>query len=214
MIEREKGKLSQQLENIISLLVVSGRTCKSIGLFNGKMGMVVFLFHVARQTKNISFADIASELIDEIQDDIHADSPLSYRYGLSGIGVGIEYLAQQHFLTVDTDDVLEDFDRIFFTQIYERKLYLSFQELTDFKRYFLVRSENAQTKKRSFLHKAIDEISILQELQKRVSGSSVNIPYPYLSIESENWGLEGYAGKGLTLLSELNPRHSIWLNFK
>ena len=83
----------RQLENLISLVIVSGRACEPVGLFNSKMGIVIFLFHYAEQTRDASFADIAYELMDEIQDGIDAHFLSNYANGLAGIGAGIEYLA-------------------------------------------------------------------------------------------------------------------------
>ena len=69
-----------------------------------------FFFHYAYYAKIELFEDYAVEIIEQIQKTIHQDSPVDYGRGLAGIGVGIEYLAQNKFLDINTNEILEDFD--------------------------------------------------------------------------------------------------------
>jgi hypothetical protein len=131
-----KEQMMQELENLVAMFIDTGYTCNATGLFDEKMGMVIFLFHHARQTRGVRFKNMAEMLIDEIQSAIHADFPIDYACGLTGIGVGIEYLVQQGFIDADTDDIPDDFDHTFTKQIHERKPYLSSHDLMDFKRFF------------------------------------------------------------------------------
>lgn len=82
-----------------------------IGLFNGKMGCDIFLFHAARHVKSSLYEDYAGELFGEIFEDIHEDIPIGLSHGLCGIGWGTEYLARQGFLEGDTNDVLTKIDK-------------------------------------------------------------------------------------------------------
>ena len=131
------------------------------------------------------------------------------------IGVGIEYLAQQGFWAIDTDSILNDFDNLFAEQINQRKLYLSYQEVSDLKRFFSARLDNPQTKKRDFLDKTLKDVITLLGLHEKVS---VKLEYPQLRKKlpdnPENWGLKGYAGNGLSLLSDINPEHNTWLKLR
>jgi hypothetical protein len=215
ILNKNREQIIQQLESLVTIFIDLGQSCKSIGLFDGKMGMVIFLFHYARQTRDARFKNMAEMLIDEIQSTIHADSPIDYACGLTGIGVGIEYLAQQGFMDVDTDDILEDFDRIFTKQIHECKLYLSSHDLMDFKRFFLLRMKNYRTKKTALFKESINAITDLLELHQKVSACyerhRIFISYSGDTI----WGLpDGYAGKGLALLSALDSQHDTWLTLK
>jgi hypothetical protein len=214
-LSESRERIMQQLESLATMLVESGHSCKSIGLFDGKMGMVIFLFHYARQTLDNRFSNMAEMLIDEIQSTIHADSPIDYAFGLTGIGVGIEYLAQYGFINIETDDILEDFDQIFIKQIHERKLYLSYIDLIDFKRFFSLRMKNPRTKKNDLFQQAIRAITTLLKLHQKVSAcherQRIFISYSGDTI----WGLpEGYAGRGLSLLSALDSQHDTWLTLK
>jgi hypothetical protein len=77
-------------------------------------------FFIMQYTENKMFEDYAVEIIEQIQAEIHRKSPADYENGLAGIGVGIEYLAQNGFLDINTDEILEDFnDRINRDIVYE-----------------------------------------------------------------------------------------------
>jgi len=212
---KEDTLILHQLENLADLLTVSGHTCHFPGLSYGKMGIVIFLFHYARQSQNISFENEAEALIDEIQAAIQIDYSIGYADGLTGIGTGIEYLAQHGFLSIETDEILEDFDTLFAEQIHKNKLYLSYQDLSDLKRFFEARLENPQTEKRSFLNQTMTDILTLLELHDRVAATfeethSWKLPPD----DPTNLGLEGQAGKGLVLLSKLDSQHHSWLKLR
>ena len=205
----------QQLKALAAEFAISIQTCKYLGLSYGKMGVVIFLFHYARQIQDALLEDKAVELLSEIQNSLHVDLPLGYAIGLSGIGAGIEYLAQQDFIRVDIDDFQEDFDKQFIKQIHNRKLYLSTQDLTGMKRYFSARLENPETKKRDFLHATMDELLSLLDLHYKLSVTFEELPKWHLNPDDpENWGIEGRAGKGLTILTTLNPQHNTWLKLR
>ena len=211
----EKEHILHRLEDMVSMIAKSYTDYKTIGLSYGMMGSVVFLYHYARHTKDTNYTEIAEALMDKIHSSIHAGFPINYAQGLTGIGAAIEYLVQQGFIETDTDEILDDFDTLFTEQVHNRMLYLSSPDLADLKRYYAARLENPKTKKCDFLHQTIMDIDGLMELHERVSvtfeGASASHSF---SQERESWGLDGYAGKGLALLSELDTQHNTWLKLK
>ena len=58
----------------------------NIGLFNGKTGLMLYLFYYARHSGNSLYEDFAMELFDEICRDISPDTPVGLGNGLCGIG--------------------------------------------------------------------------------------------------------------------------------
>ena len=82
-----------------------------LGLYHGKMGIVLFFAHYARYTGEAMYDDFAGELLDEVYEEIHTDLPINFEYGLCGIGWGIEYLFQNRFIEGDSNSVLEDVDK-------------------------------------------------------------------------------------------------------
>lgn len=107
-MEKTKINIDQRM---INTLLLHSSFIDTLGLLNGKMGISIFFYHVARKTGNTIYEDYAGELIDEIYEDINLSTPLDFANGLAGIGWGIEYLVQNHFIEADTDDVLGEIDK-------------------------------------------------------------------------------------------------------
>lgn len=83
------------------------------GLFYGKMGVVVFLFHYAFIRQDGFYENIAINLISEIFSQVNLQTSIDYANGLSGIGNAIEYLYQNDFISGDINEILCDFDLLF-----------------------------------------------------------------------------------------------------
>lgn len=106
-------------QNLITSLLLNGRLMQNIGLMHGKTGLAVVFYHLARKTGNTAFETFAEELIDDIIPVLSTQLPIDFENGLAGIGWGIEYLIQNHFLEADSDEVLEDFDKQIFLKFLE-----------------------------------------------------------------------------------------------
>jgi hypothetical protein len=155
---------------IINSLILNASFIDNLGLMHGKMGISIFFFHLARQTKNQIYEDYAGELIDEIYEEITANTPVNFENGLAGIGWGIEYLVQNKFIEADTDEVLEEFDnRIFKELIYNTPKEIGLLNgIVGIGAYFLKRIQNPAsnedkittlTNKQTLIH-LIDELEL------------------------------------------------------
>jgi len=82
-----------------------------IGIWKGRMGVVIFLFHYAQYSNNDLYKDLAENMLTDIFNDIRKDTHYGFATGISGIGWGIEYLFQQGFIEGDTNEILSDFDK-------------------------------------------------------------------------------------------------------
>lgn len=98
-------------QRITNTLLLNASFIDNLGLMHGKMGIAIYFFHLARETKSSIYEDYAGELIDEIYEEISIHTPCDFGNGLAGIGWGIEYLVQNGFIDADTDEVLEEFDK-------------------------------------------------------------------------------------------------------
>ena len=103
------------LQRISNILLINGGFLSDPGLYSGEMGLVLFFFRYARFTQNGLFAEYSFDLIQTIQNRIHAETPINYKAGITGIGATFEYLVQNGFVEADTDDLLEEFDRQIFS---------------------------------------------------------------------------------------------------
>jgi glycosyltransferase involved in cell wall biosynthesis len=82
-----------------------------IGIWKGRMGVVIFLFHYALFSGNNLYKILAEKMLTDVLNDIRIDTHYGFVAGLSGIGWGIEYLCQQGFIEGDTNEILSDFDK-------------------------------------------------------------------------------------------------------
>ena len=106
--------MEKTLKFICETLMQKGVTVNRPGLMHGKMGIAIFYFHYAHFTGDTLFEDYAMELIERLQEQIAQNHVFDYAEGLAGIGAGIEYLAQNKFVEVDTNEVLRDYDLLIF----------------------------------------------------------------------------------------------------
>ena len=95
---------------LVRELVQAGRSTSCLGLTNGKMGIVIALFHYGRLYGEQSCEEIAGELLDEVCEHLDYSMPISFGDGLCGIGWGIEYLVQHRYVEGDTDETLKEID--------------------------------------------------------------------------------------------------------
>jgi hypothetical protein len=132
--------IETQLQQIADMLLLNGTLTDCPGLVHGKTGIAVFFFHYAQHTGNELFADYAMDLIGEMLNQIHVNSPADYEKGIAGIGVGIDYLIQNKFLITE-DDICEDFDyRMYRAVMYDPWLDFSqYNGLTGYGRYWITR---------------------------------------------------------------------------
>lgn len=93
----------------------------TIGM-QGNMGKAISLFSLYRKTNEEDWELQAERLLDGIMEKCSINSPLSYGSGLCGVGVGLEYLLQNHFIEGNSDEVLSDIDTIIFGEINARTL--------------------------------------------------------------------------------------------
>ena len=79
-------KIEEDLQQIANMLLLNGTLTQCPGLVHGKMGIAIFFFHYALFTGNELFADYAMDVIGEMLDQIHVNSPADYERGIAGIG--------------------------------------------------------------------------------------------------------------------------------
>ena len=174
-------------QHIINTLLLNASFIDNIGLMHGKMGISIFFFHLALQTKNKIYEDYAGELIDEIYEEITDNTPVDFENGLAGIGWGIEYLVQNGFIEADTDEVLEEFDnRIFKELIYNTPKEIGLLNgLLGIGAYFLKRIQNqySNDEKTPTLTNKQTLIHVIDELDRRVLDISEIIKEPEANIE-------------------------------
>ena len=83
--------ISSTYEQALAYLTINSSFLRDLGLFHGRMGIVLFFAHYARISNSKHYEDFAGHLLDEIYEEINLDLPVNLENGLCGIGWGIEY---------------------------------------------------------------------------------------------------------------------------
>lgn len=108
--------MSIRLNQIADHYLLRGLFCKETGLWEGKMGMSIFYFLLSRHSSNYWYEEFASELLENVCNNLSLHTPITFSTGLCGIGWGIEFLKQERFIQGNTDEILLEIDK----QVMER----------------------------------------------------------------------------------------------
>jgi hypothetical protein len=133
------------LQQISDILLINGTFLNNLGLYTGKIGLALFFARYARYKQNELYSEYSFDLIEKVQSEIHKGTPINYEQGLAGIGCTIEYLVQNNFFEADTDDILEEFDKLIFFAY--NLPYLSTEEIMSIGYYALWRLSGNSSKK-------------------------------------------------------------------
>ena len=88
------------------------------GLAHGKMGLIIYLYHLWSYTNDTNYKDRAEHLLEDLlEHDLSIDSDLSVEEGLCGIALGLDYLIRQKFVAGDANKLLGEIDDLLFKQI-------------------------------------------------------------------------------------------------
>ena len=155
------------------------------------------------------YAEYADELLDDIFEDIHADTPLDFISGLSGIGWGILYLLKNRFVEGNPDEILSDIDKRLMEIHLPNVQDTSLRGLPGYLYYFnerLAASEPVSGYSLSYIvlvREATDRLhgagsfDLLRFLQSHLAASLANVMDPDAKLDL---GLNGIAGWGLKQL--------------
>ena len=96
-------------------------SCATHGLFHGNTGLCIFYYCLFRETQDSAFEEFAEKLLDKIFEGLSTTESTDFEWGLAGIGWGIEYLIQNHFVEGNADEILEEIDHRIFKTLNEDK---------------------------------------------------------------------------------------------
>ena len=105
------NRILSQLDTINELLVKNSLSKNRAGLLNGKLGLSIYFFTLARETKKEEYQEILRKLIGEVYDAVDESTfPADFEDGLAGIAWGICYLTENNFVNADLDEILSEVD--------------------------------------------------------------------------------------------------------
>lgn len=102
--------MNAELSKIADYLLLKSPLIQDIGLFHGKMGLVVALFAYAHRYNDSLLEEYAWDLFQQVYDKIHVDMPIGLENGLIGIGYATTLLCKQKWADCDLNDILADID--------------------------------------------------------------------------------------------------------
>lgn len=100
---------SPAMERLLSLHILRVDEMPHVGLYGGKLGLIILLYHYAHFNRNDKYKELADRLMTSA---LVIPSDFSYQFsdGLSGVGWGLLHLMKQGFVQID-EDVWVELDR-------------------------------------------------------------------------------------------------------
>jgi hypothetical protein len=108
--------MKKELQRIANTLILYSYHINPIGLLNGKMGIVLFLYRYADYSGYVQYREFADKLLDEILSSV-AHSSSDFENGLSGIGWAVNFLIKNGHVDGDPNDILQDVDKRVFSNL-------------------------------------------------------------------------------------------------
>ena len=118
-----KGKndaVDQILSDISTYIESKDMSNMPAHLYDGKMGLCIYYFLMARYTGEDRHKERAECIIDEVYRECKKytiTDQLSFETGIAGIDFGITYLVRNEFMEADLDDILQEVDDFIFKRI-------------------------------------------------------------------------------------------------
>lgn len=81
---------------------------KAKGLLVGRMGMVVALYLVGRESGKIACLNLADRILETIVEHLDKGQSFCFSSGLCGIGWGIDFLLHEHFIDGNPEEICEN----------------------------------------------------------------------------------------------------------
>lgn len=102
--------MNTEYRKIVDYLLLKSPYIQDIGLFHGKMGIVFSLYAYAKKYNDRLLEDFAWDLLQQIYNKVHTDTPTGLENGLAGIGYGTTLLSILGLIECDLNTVLSDID--------------------------------------------------------------------------------------------------------
>lgn len=187
--------MRKELLKIIDYLLLNSQYIQDIGLFHGKMGIVVALYAYANKYKDKLLEDYAWDLFQQVYDGVHSDMPISLEYGLIGIGYGTTMMCEQGWFECDLNDILADID----AKIMERDP----RRITDFS----IRSGAGGLCLYLSLRKKVCDIfstydrQFVEELQSVMSSKEIIVPETHITqiLIEPSFAIDNYIDKPICI---------------
>lgn len=179
-------------DTIIDYIILQGSNIRNIGLYHGKIGIVLSLFLYARVYNDKIVENYAWDLLQDVYDGANKMMPVGLEDGLSGIGYGITLLRSVGIFESNMNDVLYDID--------QKIMNIDPRRITD----YTVRSGMQGIMSYICIRQSLDEElhsidnQYISELKERLSWRYNVMEFSLTkNIIRPNWKVGDYVGKDL-----------------
>lgn len=83
---------------------------ENLGLYNGKLGIIIVLYQYAHIVSNKIYEEIANNLLEDTLSHLPSSMPIGLADGICGIGWGICHLLENHFVEGEANEILQEID--------------------------------------------------------------------------------------------------------
>jgi hypothetical protein len=109
----------EYLRKLTDFILLNAYSVSSTGLYNGKAGMSLCLFEVARATEDEQLEEHAFELLQEAL--LSKNTDVDFENGLSGIGFVFRYLIDKEFIDADFEEMFGEQTQKILDELEKRK---------------------------------------------------------------------------------------------
>ena len=112
------NKLASQIDSLNKHLIGSLHTSYPFGLAHGKMGLLIYLYHLYDYTQEAIYKEKAERLLDDLlENDLSKNAELTVEEGLCGVALGLDYIVKKQFVDGDINDLLSGIDDLLFKKL-------------------------------------------------------------------------------------------------
>jgi hypothetical protein len=112
-----KALIDQLIDDVSNYVLLNGGFSEKIGLLNGRFGLSLSMFVIGSARGKENYSEFASDLLDEIYEDIDTNIELNCEDGAIGIVIYFDLLDKYGYATVSRTDVMEEIDLMLYKQI-------------------------------------------------------------------------------------------------
>ena len=156
-----------------------------LSLSTGKMGICLSLYILGKKLNNKTYQSDAFDLLNDILENIDRIASLDIKHGITGIGIGLNYLLSNKYIEGDINYILKDMDNLILKNLNPKNdIEFDVNIILDMLHYMAVRLSNTALKKdEQFLFRETS-IEYINKLSFRLDGSFFEECIPF-SIESK-----------------------------
>ena len=145
-------------KKLIASIEKGEKKCYDLG--HGEMGFSLYFYCLSRLKGDKAYKNRAKKLLDSVMAGIDTIQTIDIRTGLTGIGLGVDFLIKNSYVKGNINTILQDIDDFIFRQLSFPKYYDSLEAMTMIEALYYFSVRLASQKKGSETEYLFKEIII------------------------------------------------------